>query len=117
MIDLNHSSGAQYVQPRALPNITAALCAAIDAGLSARRDAERPRTYVSSSGLGRACLRQIQYDFQAIPKDEGRILLPKHYGFSRQAIAERIWSRTGCAWPGLICTPSAPMVVSSGFQL
>jgi len=77
MIDLNQGSGAHYVPPRALPDITAALCAAIDTGLSARRDGERPRTYVSSSGLGRACLRQIQYDFLAISKDEGQDFAPK----------------------------------------
>ena len=77
MIDLNHSSGAHYLPPRTLPDITAALGAAIDTGLSARRDAERPRTYVSSSGLGRACLRQIQYDYLATPKDEGQAFAPK----------------------------------------
>lgn len=77
MIDLNHGSGAQYVQPRALPDITAALGAAIDAGLARRHGNERPRTYVSSSGLGRACLRQIQYEYRAVPKDEGQGFAPK----------------------------------------
>ena len=77
MIDLNHASGAQYMPPLNLPGITATLNAAIDVGLSARQGAERPRTYVSSSGLGRACLRQIQYDFLAIPKDEGQEFAPK----------------------------------------
>jgi hypothetical protein len=77
MIDLNHKSGAQYVQPRALPGINSALGAAIDAGLTARQQDERPRSYVSSSGLGRACLRQIQYDFLAVPKDEGQDFAPK----------------------------------------
>jgi len=72
MIDLNHGSGAQYVQTRALPDINSALGAVIDAGLAARQQDERPRSYVSSSGLGRACLRQIQYDFLAVPKDEGQ---------------------------------------------
>jgi len=77
MIDLNHASGAQYLPPLNLPDISSALNVAVDAGLSARRDAERPRTYVSSSGLGRACLRQIQYDFLAIPKDAGQEFAPK----------------------------------------
>jgi hypothetical protein len=77
MIDLSHGSGAHYMLPRTLPDIAAALNATIDAGLSARRDSERPRTYVSSSGLGRACLRQIQYDFLAVPKDEGQEFAPK----------------------------------------
>lgn len=77
MIDLNHASGAQYVPPQAIPDITTALGAAIDAGLSARQSAEGPRTYVSSSGLGRACLRQIQYDFLATPKDEGQEFAPR----------------------------------------
>lgn len=77
MIDLNHGSGAQYVQPRALPEINAALCAAIDMGLTARHRSERPRSYVSSSGLGRACLRQIQYDYLAVPKDAGQEFAPK----------------------------------------
>jgi hypothetical protein len=77
MIDLNHGSGAQYLQPRALPDITAALCAVIDTALTERQGNERPRSYVSSSGLGRACLRQIQYDYLAVPKDEGQNFAPK----------------------------------------
>ncbi len=36
-----------------------------------------PRHYVSTSGLGRECLRQIQYDYLAVPKDEGRDFEPK----------------------------------------
>ncbi|WP_245243168.1 hypothetical protein [Pararhodobacter sp. SW119] len=77
MIDLNHGSGAQYLPPQTLPDITAAVCAAIDTGLAARQGHERPRNYVSSSGLGRACLRQIQYDFLAVPKDEGQEFAPR----------------------------------------
>jgi hypothetical protein len=77
MIDLNHGSGATYAAPRAIPDITAALGAVIDRALQDRNRAERPRTYVSSSGLGRACLRQIQYDFLAVPKDEGQEFAPK----------------------------------------
>jgi hypothetical protein len=77
MIDLNHGSGAQYAPSRPTPDITAALSAAIDTGLSARQRSERPRSYVSSSGLGRACLRQIQYDYLAVPKDEGQEFAPK----------------------------------------
>ena len=77
MIDLSHGSGAQYLPPQPLPDITAAICAAIDTGLAARQGRERPRSYVSSSGLGRACMRQIQYDFLAVPKDEGQDFAPK----------------------------------------
>lgn len=77
MIDLNHASGAQYGVLQTIPDITSALGAVIDQGLQARNSAERPRTYVSSSGLGRACLRQIQYDFLAVPKDEGQDFAPK----------------------------------------
>lgn len=77
MIDLNHGSGVQYAPPQMIPDITGALADAIDCGLKARNGAERPRSYVSSSGLGRACLRQIQYDFLAVPKDEGQEFAPK----------------------------------------
>ena len=77
MIDLNHGSGAQYGVLQTIPDITSALGAAIDRGLQALNGAERPRTYVSSSGLGRACLRQIQYDFLAVPKDEGQEFAPR----------------------------------------
>lgn len=77
MIDLNQRSGVQYVRPQAMPDITAALGAAIDSGLTARNCAERSRTYVSSSGLGRACLRQIQYDYLAVPKDQGQEFAPR----------------------------------------
>ncbi|MGJ4927494.1 hypothetical protein ACQR1K_10135 [Bradyrhizobium sp. HKCCYLRH3095] len=72
MIDLNHGSGVQYQQPARPSGIGNAVNAAIDAALAARHLAEAPRRYVSTSGLGRECLRQIQYDYLAVPKDDGR---------------------------------------------
>jgi hypothetical protein len=45
--------------------------------LRARDQAQPARRYVSTSGLGRECLRQIQYDYLAVPKDEGREFEPK----------------------------------------
>lgn len=76
MIDLNHGSGCQYGCYSGAASrgngIGAAVNSAIDAALLARHRAQPPRRYVSSSGLGRACLRQIQYDYLAVPKDEGR---------------------------------------------
>ena len=77
MIDLNHGSGCNYGQYAPRPPIATAVSSAIDAALTARNRAERPRTYVSSSGLGRDCLRQIQYDFLAVPKDEGQEFEPR----------------------------------------
>ena len=77
MIDLNHGSGCLYCAGAPRPPIAEAVSAVIDAALSARNRAERPRTYVSSSGLGRDCLRQIQYDFLAVPKDEGQEFAPR----------------------------------------
>ena len=77
MIDLNHGSGCNYGQGAPRPPIATAVSAAIDSALTARNRAERPRTYVSSSGLGRDCLRQIQYDFLAIPKDAGQEFEPR----------------------------------------
>lgn len=59
MIDLNHGSGCRYGQPTPPATIASAVSAAIDTALVARNRSERPRTYVSSSGLGRDCLRQI----------------------------------------------------------
>ena len=53
MIDLNHGSGCLYGQDAPRPPIASAVSAAIDGALTARNRAERPRTYVSSSGLGR----------------------------------------------------------------
>ena len=50
---------------------------AIDRALGVRNRAQPPRHYVSTSGLGRECLRQIQYDYLAVPKDEGREFEPK----------------------------------------
>jgi hypothetical protein len=76
MIDLNHDSACQYEAPARSPGIGAAINAAIDAALTARHRAQPPRRYVSTSGLGRECLRQIQYDFLAVPKDEGRDFEP-----------------------------------------
>jgi hypothetical protein len=77
MIDLNHGSGCQYARPCRLPGIAVAVNGAIDAALSARDKAQPPRRYVSTSGLGRECVRQIQYDYLAVPKDEGRAFEPK----------------------------------------
>ena len=77
MIDLNHGSGCLYGQDAPRPPIASAVSAAIDGALTARNRAERPRTYVSSSGLGRDCLRQIQYDYLAVPKDEGQEFEPR----------------------------------------
>jgi hypothetical protein len=76
MIDLNHGSGSQYGAPSREPGIGGAINAAIDAVLVARNRAQPPRRYVSSSGLGRECLRQIQYDYLAVPKDVGRDFEP-----------------------------------------
>ena len=77
MIDLNHGSGCLYDQATPPATIASSVSAAIDVALVARNRSERPRTYVSSSGLGRDCLRQIQYDFLAVPKDEGQEFAPK----------------------------------------
>ncbi|TAN59445.1 MAG: hypothetical protein EPN20_15115 [Magnetospirillum sp.] len=76
MLDLNHSSGYQYEAPTREPGIGAAVNAAIDTALVARNRAQPARRYVSTSGLGRECLRQIQYDYLAMPKDEGRDFEP-----------------------------------------
>ncbi len=77
MIDLNHGSGCNYGQGAPRPPIATAVSAAIDSALTARNRAERPRTYVSSSGLGRDCLYQIQFDYLAVPKDEGQEFEPR----------------------------------------
>lgn len=77
MIDLNHKSGCQYDKPDRPPGIAVAVNAAIDDALSERDRAQPPRRYVSTSGLGRECARQIQYDYLAVPKDEGRAFEPK----------------------------------------
>ncbi|MDQ7081121.1 MAG: hypothetical protein Q9M41_10710, partial [Paracoccaceae bacterium] len=63
MIDLNHKSGCIYGAGASRPPIAEAVSAAIDIALVRRHGKERPRTYVSSSGLGRDCLRQIQFDY------------------------------------------------------
>jgi hypothetical protein len=77
MLDLNHGSGCQYAPPSASAAIGIAINGAIDAWLTARNRSQPPRTYVSSSGLGRSCLRQIQYDYLAVAKDPGREFEPR----------------------------------------
>jgi hypothetical protein len=72
MIDLNHGSGCQYEGPSRPPGVVVVINAAIDEALAARNRAQPARHYVSTSGLGRECLRQIQYDYLAVPKDDGR---------------------------------------------
>ena len=76
MIDLNHGSGCQYETAGRADGVGVAVNAAIDAALIARNRAQPPRRYVSTSGLGRGCLRQIQYDYLAVPKDDGREFEP-----------------------------------------
>lgn len=76
MIDLNHGSGCQYDAVSRANGIGAAVNAAIDAALLAHHRLQPPRRYVSTSGLGRECLRQIQYDYLAVPKDDGREFEP-----------------------------------------
>lgn len=77
MIDLNHNSGCRYGAATHPPDIGTAVNAAIDVALSARHQAQPPRHYVSTSGLGRECLRQIQYDYLAVPKDPGGDFAPR----------------------------------------
>jgi hypothetical protein len=76
MIDLNHGSGCHYERPARGEGIGTVINTAIDAALLARNQAQAPRSYVSSSGLGRECLRQIQYDYLAVTKDEGAAFAP-----------------------------------------
>ncbi|BAE49956.1 hypothetical protein [Paramagnetospirillum magneticum] len=76
MLDLNHGSGCQYQKPDRDPGITMAVNAAIDQMLVTRNRSQVARQYVSTSGIGRECLRQIQYDYLAVPKDEGRDFEP-----------------------------------------
>lgn len=76
MLDLNHKSGCQYERPARPPDTAIAINEAIDRALLERHQAQPPRRYVSASGLGRECLRQIQYDYLAVPKDEGRDFEP-----------------------------------------
>ena len=47
---------------------TALIEAAIDRALWPASEAQAAAHYVSTSGLGRECLRQIQYDYLAVPK-------------------------------------------------
>jgi hypothetical protein len=77
MLDLNHGSGCQYAPPSASAAIGVTINTRIDDWLIARNRSQPPRTYVSSSGLGRPCLRQIQYDYLAVPKDPGSDFEPK----------------------------------------
>ena len=122
MIDLNHKSGFLYGAAAPRPPIAQAVSAAIDTALCARHRAgggggERARTYVSSSGLGRDCLRQIQYDFLAVPKDEGQEFAPRTLRiFEAGHRAEDIvagWFRIGRLRPA---DPSALTAASSASE-
>ena len=98
------------------PGIGIAINAAIDSALVARNRAQPPRGYVGTSGLGRECLRQIQYDYLAVPKDEGRSSSRRRCAFSRPAIAARTSSRHGCVPPVSTCARNVPMAGSSDFR-
>jgi len=77
MIDLNHGSGATYAPIKPSLAVSGPINDAINAFLVNENRSQRPRTYVSTSGIGRDCLRQIQYDFVAAPKDEDGEFQPK----------------------------------------
>lgn len=76
-LDLNHGSGATC-DPSRPGVVSAAVNAAIDLALAAQDRARTPRRYIGGSGIGRACLRQIQYDTMAVPKDPGRETAPRN---------------------------------------
>lgn len=76
MIDFNSGSGFVYGSD-GKKTIGEMVNNAIDAMLIARQNTQKPRDYVSTSGIGRECMRQIQYDFMAVPKDEGADFPPK----------------------------------------
>ncbi|MBB4287686.1 hypothetical protein [Roseospira goensis] len=79
MLDLNHGSGATCDphDPRRFNIVSDQVNGTIDRMLTARQRAQAPRRYIGASGIGRPCLRQIQYDCMAVPKDEGRDFEPK----------------------------------------
>jgi len=57
MLDLNHGSACHYGGVDAPADTSALITTAIDRALLARQQEQVPRTYVSTSGLGRACLQ------------------------------------------------------------
>lgn len=71
LIDLNKKSGCSYDRPIRPDGINVAVNDAINAMLLAKNRAQPPRHYVSTSGIGRECLRQIQFDYLSVPKDPG----------------------------------------------
>ncbi|MBB4267711.1 hypothetical protein [Roseospira visakhapatnamensis] len=78
MIDLNHGSGATCdTDPRRFNIVSDQVNGAVDLMLTQRQRAQVPRTYIGASSIGRTCLRQIQYDYMAVPKDEGRDFEPR----------------------------------------
>jgi len=79
MLDLNHGSGATCdpLDPRRFNIVSDQVNDAVNAMLVTRNRSQRPRDYIGASGIGRDCLRQIQYDFMAVPKDPGRDFEPK----------------------------------------
>ncbi len=78
-LDLNHGSSATCDphDPRRFNIVSDQVNDAIDAVLVARNRAQPSRDYIGASGIGRDCLRQIQYDVMAVPKDPGRDFAPK----------------------------------------
>jgi hypothetical protein len=61
------------------PSMGERINAAVDAALSAERDATPPRDYLGASRLGHPCERALQFEFAHAPKDEGA-------GFSGQSL-------------------------------
>jgi hypothetical protein len=117
MIDLNHGSGCQYEAPSRPPGIAVAINVAIDAALRARDRAQSPRRYVSTSGLGRECLRQIQYDYLGFRRTRVASSNPRRSASSKPATAPRTSWPPGCARLGSTCTRNAPMADSLGSRL
>jgi hypothetical protein len=69
MLDFNH--GANKPVGRAA-DLTERINCAIDQALVQKAGAEPRRNYLGASLIGKACLRQIQYEYQHVTPDPGR---------------------------------------------
>ena len=78
MIDLNHGSGCQYEAPEPCAWHRRRHQRGDRCGRCSRATAHSRRGAMSARPGSARCLRQIQYDYLAVPKDEGRDFERQH---------------------------------------
>ena len=84
----------------------------VDAGMVAHRATQKRREYLGASRLGVACERALQYEFDHIPRDQGKEPDGRLLRIFERGTSLRMPWRAGCALEVLICVHMMQTVIS-----